>query len=471
MSDPRKGVIAETDETIANLARTGALADTLKEIVDEEKVVKSGVVKLTDKVIKVPTKTGEEREFTIDYLEKLLKQILSDPDIVDNLDDETVVAIGIYENQYNRILDAAKQYVVMSLTNMRRKYIEKLMMTAIIAFVYRQADEWGVPDGVYVQSVEKMADKEQLVSGKILTEQDEKKEIEEIKKKAPNMPEFETTRNRQKRAIVHEFLNSIFEYNPDKHVASAYAPNEKDPERSKIDPKSAKDRLKKRLMNKKEPPTVQEVTTAKIPPVDTFHRMRYYYEHNFEELRKVVQDLYAEKPDLEEAVAVYGTFDTREKAQEFIQKYSKSFVSSVMTVEMNRWAFTGPFKTNRERLDFYSQETEVLKQIFEQNEKDARIGAELMKNRVRRKKKENIEQAGPDAKELTAYKKSLGPGIATQGAIDLTTATQEQLDEYYNVKKLDDELPDNAVQVDVFTTKHGEGGVLEKTEIFTKADD
>jgi len=212
-----------------------------------------------------------------------------------------------------------------------------------------------------------------------------------------------------KRMVVHQFLNDNFQFNPDKHVRSAYSNNPLDPERvmpaqlvktktktkTIIGKSGAKLTIDKKTNDRSNNPSVKH-----IPPMDVFHRWTYYTDSNYEEIRTAVQDLYADKPDLEFAINPYSQFESAEDAEKFVRKHSDEVIADVVTLNNSSWNLLGSFKKNRERINFYNNNTAVVEEIFKQMEADKKLGADLMRKRVRRKKKKNIEEVGADPKEF-----------------------------------------------------------------------
>ena len=262
-----------------------------------------------------------------------------------------------------------------------------------------------------------------------------------------------------------------------------------------------------------------------VPPQDTFHRWAYYTEVNYEELRVVTAALYPERPDLDFAIALWNVFEGDEKTvndafSKHCQRYQDEVPSAIKALEFGAWSLLADFKENRKNIQFYNSITDVLKRILDRHADDKRIGAELMRNRVRQVKAKNIAEEGPDAKGLTAYKRNLaekgqalsGKGVEkvisveemrrlekSQGSIkaakeleqlEQMEATIERLESMEKLRELTSSekeelgrarsrierahemanVPDDAIQVDVFTndTTTGKFG---KTHFFTRADD
>lgn len=262
-----------------------------------------------------------------------------------------------------------------------------------------------------------------------------------------------------------------------------------------------------------------------VPPQDTFHRWAYYTEVNYEELRAVTAALYPERPDLDFAIALWNVFEGDEKTvgdafNKHCQRYQDEVPSSIKALEFGAWSLLADFKENRKNIQFYNSNTDVLKRILDRHADDKRIGAELMRNRVRQAKAKNIAEEGPDAKGLTAYKRNLaekGQALSSKGVekvisieemrrlekaqgsmkaakelevLEQLEATIERLDAMEKLRELTmDEkeelalarsrisrahemanVPDDAIQVDVFTNDTATGK-FGKTHFFTRADD
>jgi hypothetical protein len=211
------------------------------------------------------------------------------------------------------------------------------------------------------------------------------------------------------------------------------------------------------------------------PPVDVFHQFDRYLTNHYEQLREVVQALYNEKPDFEYAAILYDSFKTPEAARDYRVQHENEFRTEVFTIENSAVSLIGPFKENRQRVDFYNKNTEVMKRMMEQLESDHKLGKDLMEKQVRAKKKKNIEEAGPDDPALAAYAKTMNTVQELGAKKILTREEQEALsraNEAARLIKEDYEVPDDAIQVDMFFPKQDESGntTLEKTKFFSLAE-
>lgn len=270
---------------------------------------------------------------------------------------------------------------------------------------------------------------------------------------------------------------------------------------------------------------VRDLPTDIIPPQDTFHRWNYFTEVNYEELRTITETLYPDKPDLDWAIAIWTTFkgtdaELDEQFTEYCQKHSDEMPSIMKALEIGKWSLLADFKENRKNVQFYNKHTEVLKRIIDRHTEDKKIGTELMRNRVRQVKAKNIAEHGPDAPGLKAYKATMsgeGKDLTAKGVERIISPEEmkrlekaqgnikaakelEVIDEYENLLRgLDDikkyreltqeendkyiraedyltrakemiNVPDDAIQVDVFTTDT-KTGTFSKSHFYTKCDE
>jgi hypothetical protein len=267
----------------------------------------------------------------------------------------------------------------------------------------------------------------------------------------------------------------------------------------------------------------------RVPPQDVFHRWNYYTEVNHEELRTITEAIYPERPDLDWALALWETFEGTQKQidegfEKFCQRYQDEVPSSIKALEFGCWSLLADFKENRKKIQFYNKHTDVLKRILDRHAEDKRVGAELMRNRVKQTKAKNIAQDGPDAPGLGGYRRELaraGQDLGAHGAervisqeemkrlekakgsikaaqeLELLEQTEKRIAELSSLEKLRKidgleltlneteelkkargmigkiremiEVPDDAIQVDVFTSD-AVTGEFGKTHFYTRAE-
>jgi exonuclease VII small subunit len=421
---------------------------------------------------------------TADELMKLLDEL--DDESLSKMSDDDVLTLRKKLNPYGRTIEGSDKILTYSYTDLRHEYLKKIITTSIIGFLNRMCDEWKVPDGIpvipvydYIKNPEKLDEFEKTLDKPELMREDL-----DLNKKYM-----------AKRVIIKEFLEDMFQYNPDYHVRSAYKPNVDDPERNIIDSPAghlAIYELKKKnpefaetwlLYNRtldlknivngqivsekgcthdvieidnKVVSDVRQQCTEMIPPVDIFHRIQHYYDSNYEELKEIVNDLYCDKPDLETALNPYSWHDTEDQADEFINKHKDEVISNIFKAHSGKWNIFASYKKVRDSMRFFNKKTQVLEEIAKQIESDARLGADLMKKRVMVKKKKNIETDGPDDPAFLKWKKS-------------NTTLKDMGAETLNEKDyVDEECPDNAIQVPVFRIGAG-GQKFEKTHFYSEA--
>lgn len=400
---------------------------------------------------------------------ELLKQINDgDRDVDDLEEDDIVEALNRITYGHDIDVGSTNKCFAFSLLNVREEYQKKFLTTALIGFLYRQSDEYGVPDSDYVKpvseldkdSIKKQFIKENVINGKVVLKQQKKSGVSG----GEDYVHEESVENKYKRIVVREFLDELFTFNPDKHVRSAYSRNPHDPERKKVNPNRKKTNIYTKYNKPDAKSTPEEIAlreygrvTEKIPPADLFHNLKYYMDSNYDALRIAVRDLYAEKPDIEYTIKVYDDFDSMEQYRDFIHQHEDRVTCEIKCCQQNKWTHVAPFGANRDKLDFYNRNTRVLQELMESNERDQKMGRDLMNKRIRRKKKQNIEECGPDDKKVIAdYKREQRAKHKKAGLKNVTDIdrAQQELEARYttamdkNAADIDDY---NAIEVPVWT--------------------
>jgi hypothetical protein len=406
---------------------------------------------------------------TADELNKLLDEL--DEETLEKMSDVEILELRKKLNPYGRTIEGSNKVLTFSYTDLQGQYQKKLTTTAMIGYLNRMCDEWDVPVGVPVVPVYDYCKNPDLINDFEKGLKNPTKELlDEI---------AENKKMMEKRVVVKEFLEHMFQYNPDIHVRSAYKPNPSDTTRNVLDTPAAQlaifelkqtDATFKEAMYQydidvlinaksdtssetkdKVVTSVTKYITEMIPARDLYHRFNHYYETNYEELQGIVEDLYCEKPCFETAVNPYCIHDTDEDADKFIHKHRDEVISTIYKAHTGKWNIISPFKKVRESVKFFNKNTEVLEQIADQIEKDAKIGAELMKKRIKVQKKKNIKIEGADDPEFIKWKAT-------------NTTLKDMGAETLNEKDLDDECPSDALEVPVY--RIGKGGTEMKISKF-----
>lgn len=240
----------------------------------------------------------------------------------------------------------------------------------------------------------------------------------------------------ERQDTVQSFLDEYFLYNPDNHVQCAYKPNYDDDLRTPLRTAwrdfhngemtetqydqaladQAKNVERYRVI------TEEEYERSVIPPDDSFFRWQRYIDNNYEELRQATDDIYCEKSDVEWSVVPLKHFSGRDKKEvevesnEWKRKYAEEFEGDVLFATFGVHNMLGSWEQNREARDFYNKNSEVIKQIIDQNKDDQRMGRRLMKQRTETVKRDNVAEAGPDAAGLKSYMEGTGSSLKTFGA-------------------------------------------------------
>jgi hypothetical protein len=405
-----------------------------------------------------------------DELENILNEL--DDETIENMNEDEILAVRKKLNPYGRTIEGSDKILTYSYTDLRHKYLNRMVTTSMVGFLNRMCDEWRVPDGVpvipvyeYLQNPEKLDEFEKGL-------QEPEKMKADIDKNKECMA---------KRVVIKEFLEDMFQYNPDFHVRSAYKPNVKDPERNlikspagmlaiyqlkKTDKEFSSDWFnyeREQKINKKTTPPEKVISSIKkyceemIPPVDVFHRYNNYYETNYEELKEIVNNLYCEKSELETALNPYAWHDTEDDADKFIDKHKNEVISTIYKAHSGKWNIFAPYKKIRDSMRFFNDKTQILEEIAKQIERDSKLGADLMKKRIKVKKLKNIEEEGPDDPQFAKWKEE-------------NTTLKDMGGESLNEKDYaPEECPDDAITVPVFRISNG-GAKLEKTHFFSQAE-
>ncbi len=152
-------------------------------------------------------------------------------------------------------------------------------------------------------------------------------------------------------------------------------------------------------------------------PAEVFHNFDRYITSHHSALTDVQMACYNEKPDLEYMAILYSVHRDEKEAKEFCKQHYRDFRTQVVTLSAGGATLLGSFKENLERVEYYDQNTEVLRELTKQNEADAKMGKDMLDKSIQRKKMENIREDGPDRDGLTQYRTSSIMGVATPSGI------------------------------------------------------
>jgi len=410
---------------------------------------------------------------------------------------------------------STNKLVLASVSNLREKYLKKLITTTMVGFLFQMKDEFKVeekdltnppnkddymdeiaphelPEGFNTDLIrhqalrdlfnEKFADREDSTPEEmenLLSEDDlmqvamkTNEEYEKLtrKEKVLNSAKYNdaleaavAAQSDTERIVIDRFLNNLFRYDANVHTQESQNKIVDDPERVDI------------AELKGTSPVYDN-----IPPNDTHCRFNAYYDINYEQMREATKNIYNVKPDLEHAMIVYDVVDAQSEVDSFIHKYGATSKYDIVTFPLNRWTLMGPFKQNRERVDFYNKHNSIIKSMLEQQEKDAALGEDLMKKRVKSTKVKAEKVFGKDSPEFNEYRK-LNPSelenkynatvedidenkvkVTREVTVDAETGAELTLDE--------DGVPLDALEVPILSI-NAKTGETTKTRIFTQSAD
>lgn len=438
----------------------------------------------------------------------IVKDLESNPERINGMTNEQIIEVEKYLNPYGATIYGPEKYTCISFTNLKEKYMQKLLTTALIGFIYQMATEHVVdeddlinqpdksefmdvrehPDkhnkqiveNLYEQSFNKLKYKllnnknnSQGDDGVIEMELNEDEEIEigilankEVEETLKDTEVFNNEEFLQKKeelikeqsaeeqVIINRFLNKLFKYNPNTHTKSIFHS-----ENASADPE-------------RQTP-VENKFTEVVPPNDTFGRFTYYYDVNYEQIRKAVLYLYNDKPDTEVAINIFDSFDSIKECNDYIEKNQDNVITNLLNLTNYKWNLLGSFKKNRERISFYNENTVVLENILKQQEEDAKMGKTLLDARVKKKKVQNIQQYGKEHPNFTKYRKQNPNDISLNSkkieyGDDSVTITEE-IEVSETGSKLDaDGTPSDCLEIGITSINLATNDV--KTgKIFTKA--
>lgn len=445
-------------------------------------------------------------------IEDLIKELESNPDAINKMSAEEISEIEKKLNPYGTTIYGDEKYTCLSFTNLREKYMTKLLTTGLVGFTYQMCKEHSVdeedmnvklnvndyltirehPDKhnsditskVFNQAYNDyiLKDKKEK-EGKKVEENEENKESEEewdLEAKATqyandyvqkcfkdveyiDLDRMENDKlklcseqTEEEKKVITRFLNKLFKFDPNTHAVNSFSKSmqETDPER---------------VFSRNE-------DIYNNVPNDTYNRFQMYYDVNYDKLREAVMYLYNEKPDIEVALNVYDSFSSLEECNDFVEKNKNKVITSIFTLTNNKWNLIGSFKQNRERLNFYNKNTTILENIIKQQEADAKTGKELLSKRVKKMKTKNIKRYGKDHPNFIKYKQQNLDGVYDTAVTKITEdadgiVVESEVEISDTGSKIDvDGVPEDALEIKV-TSINAASNEVKQSTIYTKAQE
>lgn len=207
------------------------------------------------------------------------------------------------------------------------------------------------------------------------------------------------------------------------------------------------------------------------PPADVFYHFGRYIDSHYEVLRILTNVIYQIAPGIENIVIYYDTFDELEKAKEYIRVHEAEFRADPKIIENGGVTILGPFRENRENVDFYNRNTEALRLMMEQVSRDHQLGKDLTKKKIVSAKRKNIREAGPD--DAAGLERYIGArGIISQFG-KKPSLSREEREQLIRAEQTRAELetPDGALAMRVLAPQLDEHGVpVDLTQSFFYAE-
>lgn len=454
-------------------------------------------------------------------LRGMVDEIIADPTTIEKLDHNEVVELRKHLNPLGTIITADKSYASIGLTNWRDRYLRKLHMTAMVGYLFRMLEEYEFEHELdeerrrYEAAVKRAGDPAALdalkknheernalikstvkavikrflcrhfeynpdhhlrtahLTDKGDTERDDAlRKIKEvcdnsgvdsamsvIEAKLNGKPDVTYLYVRQMLLTATQTMSELA------RMIESSLPHVSEDSQGILMKKWALISKCAGDLKKVAGPILAAETRAACtarPPIDIFHQFNRYLDNHFEQLRDVVEALYCEKPDIEFSIQYHKSHSTPEAAREYKIQHEAEFRTEVITVENNGVTLLGAFKENRERADFYNKNTEILKLMVSQLEADHKLGKDLMEKQIKKQKKKNIAEAGPDAPGLATYSKHANV-VQELGARKVLN--KEEMDKLAEsaaeCKRMEEdyELDADAIRVDVLIPEESTDGI------------
>ncbi len=449
-------------------------------------------------------------------LKNLAKEILENPlEKLDTLDEDKLLEIKKYINPIGTVVANKKSCAVMSTFNMNESYRKKLLTTTLISYMYRLLEEYEP-----VEQLEKEKNWQKSKHNKAkksVVEHEERLNL--ITNTTRDIIRDFLNRNLQydsDRHVRSAHKKDVVKADVDKHREAATQLNqqlERKPEElylflrsgvmtAQATIQSAADVLREinltlvdnsldqadkeallirsqiklnkintEFLKVSEPLAKADVASAweVVPPADVFHHFDRYFHNHYEQLRDITDVVYNERADVDDIVILYDTFSGENRltdAKDFIAQHESDFKQEPIIIDNNGVTLLGPFKQNRDSINYFGKNTQLLQEMTDQTELDHKLGKDMVDKKVKEKKRINIAEMGPDAEGLTQYRDAVNT-IERLGV--KKGLTQKEQDEYATSIRIkeDLEVPDGAIQTDVF---HVEDGKMKKSKMYTQSE-
>lgn len=205
-------------------------------------------------------------------------------------------------------------------------------------------------------------------------------------------------------------------------------------------------------------------TLEYIPPADAFYSYNMYINSNYDELRRITEELYAERLSVENLVRAWDTFEGTEtelsdKYRKYVEEYQNNINTDILNITVGEWTVIAPFRKNRQNIDMFNKNNDVLKKILDNNTQDKKIGEAMLKKRITKQKAENIRESGADGANLDSYKSALTTTLNAEEKLRLEKS-RGNLNAYQKLETIDN-LTKRIKELEEKQTPYTESELLE----------
>jgi hypothetical protein len=138
-------------------------------------------------------------------------------------------------------------------------------------------------------------------------------------------------------------------------------------------------------------------------------------EDHYDELIKTVYTITGEKPDIDVAINVYDTFESKTQALEFRDNHMEEVIAGIFNSPMNEWTILAPYKANRDKENFFNRETLELQGMLDSREDKSKLAKDMLQKRVKKRKDKSIKEHGPDSEKFKEWSKDTNSGRSNFG--------------------------------------------------------
>lgn len=497
-----------------------------------------------------------------DY-DNLIKELNSNPDLLDTLDDVQIAELEKLLSPYYNPTKMAKKtqkeleespHLVFSISNRLQDYIYRMALVAAQGYMYQCAAEYASLDvydplsfinGKIMKEKEALDKENNHKNDKVKTEFRRsiyERMLEELPKEEREgfhmfdervsdeyekhfkdeleiLPTDNTVRYRTdcrlayeakmkiKQKEVTKFLDRIFEFDPNFYRRrGGYKALATDADRKFANPLTACDDSRKELLRICGEEKTKYIL-ENVVPEDVMQRLRVYTNTNYDDLVKILSEVYGVDNNIEFAINAHEVVPNKQSADNLIENNENRFKFGLMTIPMSEWVLLSPVEGNRERTTYIGSNNSFMKAVVSQFEQDEVIAKDMIEKRVERAHRKNIREHGNHDVSLKEYQETLGHkgDVVHAKYNDDELDTTKKFKRYENDDELGEELeedekvefeklkekqeigtdyaekyakqdeeadadcPDNAIQLPVWSA-NPETGKMERQVIYTEAD-